>query len=472
MTEPSADRITEWEGGSLSELVSMLQAVALPVRIEVIAPGTTDSNAGEVHLLAGGLADAFAGSLRRDDAVAALQRLEGARFLVECRLPDPESGSLNEPGPREGSLKDRPLASLMRYCEDYVLTCRVEVWRGQDRAVISYRRGEINGTVVDGNEGSDRLPEVMAWTEGSYEIILPAPVLPQIPSRKREGSVAGTRKRHTTLSMMPTGEPRPEGPGIPPIEAGKPGPSTQAAVAAPPRSTPPQPAVTSGAARVASPPAATRPGSHPPQRPAARQPVPREPVGPIAQKAHVPPPAVAKPAAVAVRPMQPLQPEMTTRGTPPAPAAPLAPPSVRQPAQRPTMQGSPASPSQPKPSAPAQADKPQAARTAKPTPSSVASNDLLPASGTIEAKPKHANQLPPTAPPVQVAEEPLEAGEGQRSTPDLDTTHAPTSRRVRAAARKGISEHPVRVYIFVGLAIGAGVVLAYTLYLYLPFGHL
>ena len=99
MAGPSADRITEWEGGSLSELVSTLQAAALPVRIEVIAPGTTGGNAGEVHLLAGGLADAFAGSLRRDDAVAALQRLEGARFVVECRLPDPASGSLSEPGP-------------------------------------------------------------------------------------------------------------------------------------------------------------------------------------------------------------------------------------------------------------------------------------------------------------------------------------------------------------------------------------
>jgi len=116
MAGPSADRITEWEGGSLSELVTVLQSAALPVRIEVIAPGATSSTAGEVHLLAGGLADAFAGSLRRDDAVAALQRLEGARFIVECRLPDPDSGSLSEAGPGEGSLADRPLASLMRYC--------------------------------------------------------------------------------------------------------------------------------------------------------------------------------------------------------------------------------------------------------------------------------------------------------------------------------------------------------------------
>jgi Domain of unknown function (DUF4388) len=210
MAGPSADRITEWEGGSLSELVAMLQAAALPVRIEVIAPGTPGSNAGEVHLLAGGLADAFAGSLRRDDAMAALQRLEGARYVIESRLPDPESGSLSEPGPHEGSLKDRPLASLMRYCEEYVLTCRLEVWRGQDRAVISYRRGEIIGTVVGGSEGSELLPEVLSWTEGSYEIILPAPVLPQLPARGRDGA-RPERKRHSTLPMMTSVEARPEG---------------------------------------------------------------------------------------------------------------------------------------------------------------------------------------------------------------------------------------------------------------------
>jgi len=94
MATPSADQKIEWDGDSLAELMSALQAAALPVRIEVIAPGAMGGNAGEVQLLAGGVADAFAGSLRRDDAVAALQRIEGARFLVETRLPDPESGSL------------------------------------------------------------------------------------------------------------------------------------------------------------------------------------------------------------------------------------------------------------------------------------------------------------------------------------------------------------------------------------------
>jgi hypothetical protein len=245
----------EWEGGSLAELVAVLQATALPVRIEVFARGATDSNAGEVHLLAGGLADAFAGSLRREDALAALQRLEGARYLVETTLPDPDTGSLSAPGPQQGSLKDRPLAALMRYCEDYVLTCRLEVWRGQERAVISYRRGEIVGTTVGGAEGSERLPEVMSWTDGSYDIVLPAPALPPAPARRSgarpvEPAAKVERKRHGTLPMAPGGEP-----------GAKPEPAASGPPASPPAA--PAPAAAPSPVRPAAPqaaPAASAPG--------------------------------------------------------------------------------------------------------------------------------------------------------------------------------------------------------------------
>ena len=111
------------------------------------------------------------------------------------------------------------------------------------------------------------------------------------------------------------------------------------------------------------------------------------------------------------------------------------------------------------------------ARTPKPSPAPAASNDLKPASGTIEAKPKHANHLPPAAPPIEVTDEPLRARAEQPSTPVIVSTRPPTPRRARMAARKGISEYPVWVYVFVGLAIGVGVVFAYWAYWYLPFGH-
>jgi hypothetical protein len=669
MAGPSADRITEWEGGSLSELVSLLQAAALPVRIEVIAPGTTGSNAGEVHLLAGGMADAFAGSLRRDDAMAALQRLEGARYVVECRLPNPESGSLSEPGPHDGSLKDRPLASLMRYCEEYVLTCRLEVWRGQDRTVISYRRGEIIGTTVGGSEGSERLPEVLAWTDGSYEIILPAPVLPQVPSRGRDGAGArADRKRHTTLPMMAGTDARPNlqsskgalvGAGVADTAASGTTTTGAAGTAAPP---PPR----SGAAP--SPSTTPRPAPPPPVLPsqAPAQQAGTAPSSAAAQKtpARQPAPAAVTPRPIAVTFASPLQPEMTTRGTPPVPAVPLVPAPVPQPAKRPAMQGTAVPLVPPKPVAPAQAkapapapqpahkppaqqaapqaapqplqkpvaaqpvprplqkpaaaqpaprppqkpaaaqpapqppqkpaaaqpapqplqkpaaaqpapqplqkpaaaqpapqppqkpaaaqpapqppqkpaaaqpapqppqkpatpqpqrkptplsiqpsaqlsqrpnppvaqpvaqvapkasdpaqaaaqhpaqpapqeDKPLAApaRPSKPASSPATSNDLLPASGIIEAKPKHANYLPPTTPPIQIADEPQMASTEQPATPVFVQNPPPKPRRTHVATKKGIGERPVRVYVLLGLALGAAIVAGYWAYWYLLLGR-
>ena len=374
MVGPSADLTTEWEGGSLSELVSALQSAASPVRIEVIAPGTTDSNAGEVHLLAGGLADAFAGSLRRDDAMAALQRLEGARYVVEARLPDPETGSLSTPGPHEGSLKGRPVAALMRYCEDYVLTCRVEVWRGQERAVINYRRGEIISTSVGGGEGSERLPEVMAWTDGSYEIVLPAPVLPPTPSRKGtarsvEPITKGERKRHSTLPLVPgsSGAAEPSsaasagsagtGPGVSttpsrpaagapalarpapvaPAQAGKPAAVLAPASPQPARPEAPAqaaPASREGAAKPSAPPAAT----------ASRQPAAAQPSPPSHLAAAKPP--AAPPARPAGPAPAPVQARLAGPGSTGAPAtasrAPVAAePAARQPGALPVVVGQP-----------------------------------------------------------------------------------------------------------------------------------
>ena len=190
MSGPSGERVTEWAGGSLSELMSVLSAAALPARIRVFAPGAGGAQAGEVHLLAGGVSDAFAGDQRGQEAVSALQHVAGARFVIDTCLPDPETGSLAKPGPGEGNLAQRPLVEVMRYCEEYVLTCTLEVWRGEDQARISYRRGELVGTVVGGSDAPERLPEVMGWKEGFFEIDLPLPVTPPVPAPSRRTGTA------------------------------------------------------------------------------------------------------------------------------------------------------------------------------------------------------------------------------------------------------------------------------------------
>src|SRR4051794_7611401 len=151
----STDRVVQWRGGSLDELMGMLSGPALAARIEVVIPeaaGRPERVAGEVHVVAGGLAEAISGDLRGEEAMAQLKRLSMAQFRIEPCLPEPDSGSISPPGPEEGLLSERPLAALMRYCEQYAMTCLLEVWRGGEQAAINYRRGEIVSTTVDGSD--------------------------------------------------------------------------------------------------------------------------------------------------------------------------------------------------------------------------------------------------------------------------------------------------------------------------------
>jgi len=97
------------------------------------------------------------------------------------------------------------------------------------------------------------------------------------------------------------------------------------------------------------------------------------------------------------------------------------------------------------------------------------SNDLMPASGTIEARPKRASPIRPAAAPIEVEQDPTP--EARPATPLPVSTEGPKHRRARVSARRGKTEHPVRVYVFMGLAIGIGIVLAYWLYWSLHFGR-
>jgi hypothetical protein len=458
---PPSDQTLEWEG-ALADLVAPLQASALPVRIEVIAPGPMGSCAGEVHLIAGGLADAFAGSLRRDDAMAALGRVEGARFLVECRLPDPESGTLAEAGPDKGSLKDRPLAALMRYCEDYVLTCRVEIEQGQERGTVSYKRGELAGTTIDGQEADDRLPDMLAWSDGSYRIVLPVPALP--PGRRRDGQPAPRpadaakpeRKRHPTLPTLAGAAGRPEpakaadasiaapqkAPSVPPVSSLRLSPSPDAAPGArPPTQVPFPPEVTKrgipsvsplapaaatarpapGAApsTAAVPPPEPRPGPAP--APASGAGKPMVPAAtPGFPKPAAPPPAVAKaPSGASTDPATAARP-------PAAPAAgPLKPAPAPAAAGPPKPAPAPAAAGPPKP-----APAPAAASPPKPAAAPAAAGPLKPAAAPAAAGPPKPAPAPAAASPPKPAAAPAAASPPKPAAAPA----APTTQRLAAVA--------------------------------------
>ncbi len=135
--------VQDWSGGDLDDLIAILSAPASSARVEVLPPNS-DVPAGEVHLLAGGVSDALFAGQATDDALDRLRAIKGARFRVEPRLPNPANGDLSNPGAESGTLESRALAHLMRYCEDYVITCSIEVWRGNENARVEYRRGEIS----------------------------------------------------------------------------------------------------------------------------------------------------------------------------------------------------------------------------------------------------------------------------------------------------------------------------------------
>ena len=228
----------EWAGGSLDDLLYMVNSQALAAVIDVNAP----DKKGEVHVIAGGIDEAYVGNQKGDDALVQLRKFDNARFKVELRLPN-DSGSLQSSNPDRGDLKGKPLAKLMRYCEEYVLTCDLEAWRGTETCRVEYRRGNIARTLINGIDAPEQLGEVMAWTSGNYRFVLPRLALPKEldeASRMQAKAAAETRiseqkAARKTMFGMPAAQMFPGGiPGSQP-------PASQPQSAAPPPAQQPAP---------------------------------------------------------------------------------------------------------------------------------------------------------------------------------------------------------------------------------------
>jgi len=179
----------EWSGGDLDDLIAILSAPAVSARVEVLG-ATGDAAVGEVHLLAGGVSDSIYQGKATDDALDRLRADNPTRFRVEQRLPNPLDGNLSEPGPETGTLDGRALAHLMRYCEDYVISCAIDVWRGNETARVEYKRGEISGVTVGGIDAPERLAEVMQWSSGNYRLVVPEFKLPATAPKRAKSSTA------------------------------------------------------------------------------------------------------------------------------------------------------------------------------------------------------------------------------------------------------------------------------------------
>ena len=294
---PATKATQDWNGGDLDDLIAILSAPALSARVEVLG-ASGDTAIGEVHLLAGGVSDALHGGKSTDDALDKLRAAKPTRFRVEQRLPNPADGDLTYPGPESGTLESRALAHLMRYSEDYVITCAIEVWRGNENARVEYKRGEIGNVTVGGIDAPERLAEVMKWSSGNYRLVVPPIKLPAVAPKRPQAAAAAPAKvpapapsaqaaRQSSSTKTIFGMPAAEIiKARAAAEAAKAAAAAAAAAAAPARTTAP----TSPATPAAQPPAAS---AAPPPAASAAAPPPAATPAP----ARVSPPGVA-PSAV------------------------------------------------------------------------------------------------------------------------------------------------------------------------------
>src|SRR4029078_9720884 len=98
------------------------------------------------------------------------------------------------PGPDSGTLESRALAHLMRYCEDYVITCGAQAWPGKENARVEYKRGEIGNVTVGGIDAPERLAEVMQWASGNYRLVVQPLKLRAAAPKKPKAAAAAPAK--------------------------------------------------------------------------------------------------------------------------------------------------------------------------------------------------------------------------------------------------------------------------------------
>ncbi|HEY3358842.1 MAG TPA: hypothetical protein VGQ83_36675 [Polyangia bacterium] len=303
-----------WPGHDLNEAVALINGAALSVILDIEAA----AGWGEVQLMAGGVHKATATrdgqAVSGEDAVALMQDWK-PDIHIRPRLPN-AGGELDPAGPETGDLGERSLAAVMRYCEDYVLTCAVVAWRGNETAHVYYRRGGIERTLVNGVDDAARLPEVMGWQAGRYRILLPKLELPDAAAEADTGATQPTvvpepSPSTTVVGMTAVPAPADSAPTVPAtpaalVETPAPSPAGQFA----PSTLPKRQAMTIIGMPVVLPPAATAAAAAAPLAPeakAASGPVAAAPKAVSAPVAAVPKavsaPVAAAPASGTTQPM-------------------------------------------------------------------------------------------------------------------------------------------------------------------------
>lgn len=114
---------------------------------------------GELALNGGIVDEAKFGDQTGDAAVTALKALKDGKFKVVPRLPDLAFGGKSVK--LEGTIKDAPLAAIMRHAEENALSCTVLVETAAEKGEIKYKMGEIVDVRRNGVKDEDWIAELV-----------------------------------------------------------------------------------------------------------------------------------------------------------------------------------------------------------------------------------------------------------------------------------------------------------------------
>ena len=141
---------------------------------------------GEVWFLSGMTDEMHFGVSTGDEALERMRKATEATYELIARLPHP-AGGFKKRFPTKGSIATATPVTLMRYCEQYALTCTLAVESHDVLVEVKYELGELIS--VETTASDDGITAMLEAQEGTYEFTLPrvelpagTPVLPPAPS--------------------------------------------------------------------------------------------------------------------------------------------------------------------------------------------------------------------------------------------------------------------------------------------------
>jgi len=131
---------------------------------------------GEIWFLSGMTDEMQFGTSTGDEALERMRKATDATYELATRLPHP-GGGFKKRFPIQGSIATATPVTLMRYCEQYALTCKLAVESKHLLVEATYQLGEL--VSVETTADDDGITSMLEATEGSYEFTLPKVELPE-----------------------------------------------------------------------------------------------------------------------------------------------------------------------------------------------------------------------------------------------------------------------------------------------------